>query len=90
LYQNEEGIEGKLTLGTSTSLISRVRLVAAAPFLQSFETVRGSSKASLAPKLDERRRWMLLVNGVSFNLQELTKIMSSAKVLSFDDPNTGR
>jgi hypothetical protein len=90
LYQNEEGIEGKLTLGTSTSLISRVRLVAAAPFLQSFETVRGSSKASLAPKHDERWWWMLLVNGVSFNLQELTKIMSSAKVLSFDDPNTGR
>jgi hypothetical protein len=92
LYQNKEGIEGKLTLGSSTSLIGRARLAATTPFLQAFEAVRGSSKASSAPKLDGRRRWMLLVLGVSFNLQELTEIMSSgsAKVLIFDEPNLGQ
>jgi hypothetical protein len=45
------------------SLGGRARLAAAGPFLQAFETVRGSSKASLAPKLDARQRWMLLVLG---------------------------
>jgi hypothetical protein len=58
LYQNEEGIEGKLTLGSSTSLDGRVRLAAVAPVLQALEMVCGSSKASLAPKIDERQLWM--------------------------------
>jgi hypothetical protein len=92
LYQNKEGIEGKLTLGSSMSLVGRVRLAATTPFLPAFEAVHGSSKASPAPKHDGRRWWMLLVLGVSFNLQELTEIMSSgsAKVSIFAEPNLGQ
>jgi hypothetical protein len=46
LYQNEEGIKGKLTLGSSMTLLSRARLAAVAPFLQAFEMVHDPSKAS--------------------------------------------
>jgi hypothetical protein len=48
------------------------------PFFQVLETVRDSSKASPVPKIDGRRWWMLLVLGVSFNLQELAQIVSSS------------
>jgi hypothetical protein len=92
LYQNDEGIECKLTLGSSTSLVGRARLAEVAQFLEAFKTLHASFNASPAPKLDGRWWWMLLVLGVSFNPQKLTKIMSSgsAKVLSFDEPNPSR
>jgi hypothetical protein len=74
------------------SLVGRVRLAAATPFLQAFEMVCGSSKAPPSPKLDGRWRWMLLVLGVSFSPQEFAKIVSSGstKVLCFDEANPGQ